>query len=203
MPPKPTCRVVKRAGQTGARIDAKGCTVRTEKSATGKLTTKNKAGGTKIKVKEANNKFMMTIAGSTQQSVPRGWSKRTAANKAAYKNNHKILYDTGAQVTLMSKALLGKIGVNWRRTTNYHMADIQGVTGSENMKVLHDVPFLCAATFQNLPVDTCHRGCVHEGRGHRDFQPDWSGCYPPAQEVEGEVCMSKKENEIQSNQPYF
>ena len=141
MPPKPTCRVVKRAGQTGARIDPKGCTVRTEKSATGKLTTKNKAGETKIKVKEANNKFMMTIAGSTQQSVPRGWSKRTAANKAAYKNNHKILYDTGAQVTLMSKALLGKIGVNWRRTTNYHMADIQGVTGSENMKVLHNVPF--------------------------------------------------------------
>ena len=32
MPPKPTCRVVKRAGQTGARIDPKGCTVRTEKS---------------------------------------------------------------------------------------------------------------------------------------------------------------------------
>ena len=141
MPPKPTCRVVKRAGQTGARIDPKGCTVRTEKSATGKLTTKNKVGETKIKVKEANNRFMLTIAGSTQQSVPNGWSKRSAASKVNYKEDHKILYDMGAQVTLMSKALLDNIGVNWRRNNNYFMANVNGVTGPENLNVLEHVAF--------------------------------------------------------------
>ena len=52
IPPKPTCKVVKRAGQTGARIYPKGGTVRTEKSVTGALTTRNKAGHTKIKRKE-------------------------------------------------------------------------------------------------------------------------------------------------------
>ena len=30
MPQKPTCKVVKRQGQTGARIDPKGCKVRSE-----------------------------------------------------------------------------------------------------------------------------------------------------------------------------
>ena len=106
MPPKPTCRVVKRAGQTGARIDPKGCTVRTEKSITGKLTTKNKAGQTKIKTKQYSNQFTLTICGAGQQSVPNGWLMRTDNSKANYKEDHKILYDTGAQVALMSKALL-------------------------------------------------------------------------------------------------
>ena len=35
MPPKPTCKVVKREGQRGARIDPKGCKVRTTKDAQG------------------------------------------------------------------------------------------------------------------------------------------------------------------------
>ena len=141
MPPKPTCRVVKREGQRGARIDPKGCTVRTEKSAAGTMTTRNKAGETKIKAKEANNRFTLAIAGSTQQGIANGWSNRSAGSKAVYKSTHQILYDTGAQVTLMSKALLTKIGVNWRRNNNTHMAGVSGVGGTENLKVLHDVQF--------------------------------------------------------------
>ena len=35
MPPKPTCKVVKREGQRGARIDPKGCKVRTTKDTQG------------------------------------------------------------------------------------------------------------------------------------------------------------------------
>ena len=35
MPPKPTCKVVKIEGQRGARIDPKGCKVRTTKDAQG------------------------------------------------------------------------------------------------------------------------------------------------------------------------
>ena len=37
MPPKPTCKVVKREGQRGARIDPKGCKVRTTKDAQGNI----------------------------------------------------------------------------------------------------------------------------------------------------------------------
>ena len=105
MPPKPTCKVVKREGQRGARIDPKGCTVRTEKSADGSMTTRNKADETKIKVKTTKNRFTLAIAGSTQQGIANGWSNRSEASKAGYKSTRHILYDTGAQVTLMSKAL--------------------------------------------------------------------------------------------------
>ena len=141
MPPKPTCRVVKREGQRGARIDPKGCTVRTEKSADGSMTTRNKAGETKIKVKTIKDRFTLAIAGPRQQGIANGWSNRSWASKASYKSTHNILYDTGAQVTLMSKALLTSIGVNWKRNSNFHMADVSGVGGQENLKVLHDVSF--------------------------------------------------------------
>ena len=140
MPPKPTCKVVKREGQRGARIDPKGCTVRTEKSADGSMTTRNKAGETKIKVKTIKDRFTLAIAGSTQQGIANGWSNRSEASKAGYKSTRHILYDTGAQVTLMSKALLTNIGVNWKRG-NFHMETISGVGGQENLKVLHDVSF--------------------------------------------------------------
>ena len=42
MPPKPTCKVVKREGQRGARIDPKGCKVRTTKDAQGNKKKQNK-----------------------------------------------------------------------------------------------------------------------------------------------------------------
>ena len=44
MPPKPTCKVVKREGQRGARIDPKGCKVRTTKDAQGNKRQYNKQG---------------------------------------------------------------------------------------------------------------------------------------------------------------
>jgi hypothetical protein len=42
MPPKPTCKVAKREGQRGARIDPKGCKVRTAKDAQGNKKKQNK-----------------------------------------------------------------------------------------------------------------------------------------------------------------
>ena len=42
MPPKPTCKVVKREGQRGARIDPKGCKVRTTKDTQGNKRQYNK-----------------------------------------------------------------------------------------------------------------------------------------------------------------
>ena len=44
MPPKPTCKVVKREGQRGARIDPKGCKVRTTKDAQGNKKKGEQAG---------------------------------------------------------------------------------------------------------------------------------------------------------------
>ena len=49
MPPKPTCKVVKREGQRGARIDPKGCKVRTTKDAQGNKKKETKQGNEKIK----------------------------------------------------------------------------------------------------------------------------------------------------------
>ena len=52
MPPKPTCKVVKREGQRGARIDPKGCKVRTTKDAQGNKRQYNKQGQEKFKIIE-------------------------------------------------------------------------------------------------------------------------------------------------------
>ena len=64
MPPKPTCKVVKRQGQTGARIDPKGCKVRSEKDAAGRVTTTNKQGQQKHKVKETDGDHYLFISGN-------------------------------------------------------------------------------------------------------------------------------------------
>ena len=136
-----TCKVVKRAGQRGARIAPKGCKVRTDISADGTTTRRNKAGETKIKRTVADNAFSMTVAGANQQSVINGWVDRSAASKRTYKATHKMLYDTGAQVTLMSRALCEKLGIKWRRKTNVSSQVIHGVGGSETLKILHDVEF--------------------------------------------------------------
>lgn len=63
MPPKPTCKVVKRQGQTGARIDPKGCKVRSEKDAAGTVKTTNKQGQRLHKVKETNRDHFLFISG--------------------------------------------------------------------------------------------------------------------------------------------
>ena len=138
---KKTCKVVKRAGQRGARIAPKGCKVRTDISADGTTTRRNKAGETKIKRTVGDNAFFMTVAGANQQSVINGWVSRSAASKRTYKATHKMLYDTGAQVTLMSRALCEKLGIKWKRKTNVSSQIIQGVGGSETLKILHDVEF--------------------------------------------------------------
>ena len=67
-----TCKVVKRAGQRGARIAPKGCKVRTDISADGTTTERNKAGETKIRRTVADNAYFMTVAGANQQSIING-----------------------------------------------------------------------------------------------------------------------------------
>ena len=95
MPPKPTCKVVKREGQGGARIHPKGCQVRTDVKADGTKITKNKAGQRKFKKKETGATHFIFAARSP--NTPR-------------RNWVKLVYDTGAQTTLMSGANATKLG---------------------------------------------------------------------------------------------
>ena len=63
MPTQPTCKVVKREGQRGARIDPKGCKVRTTKDAQGNKRQYNKRGEEKITLKT-------TSSNGTNQAKP-------------------------------------------------------------------------------------------------------------------------------------
>ena len=62
MPPKPTCKVVKREGQRGARIDPKGCKVRTTKDAQGNKKKENKQGQQKIKRTTTKTDMRLAVA---------------------------------------------------------------------------------------------------------------------------------------------
>ena len=149
MPPKPTCKVVKREGQRGARIDPKGCKVRTTKDAQGNKRQYNKQGQEKFKITEIRNEHAVTIAGSRQYAtVVRHWKTATGPNamsvaqKGAFKRNHKMIYDTGATMTTMSRSMLRKIGENPNRTNNVRYTTSQGAIGPVvQTKVLNDVVF--------------------------------------------------------------
>ena len=64
MPPKPTCKVVKREGQRGARIDPRGCKVRTTKDAQGNKKKETKQGNEKIKRTTTKREMRLAVAGS-------------------------------------------------------------------------------------------------------------------------------------------
>ena len=88
----PMCKVIKRAGETGARIYPKGCTVRIERDASGTVTKKNKQGKPKIKKKVDDRAFRLAIAGEQKQGIVAGWKDRSAAGKADYEDEHSMLY---------------------------------------------------------------------------------------------------------------
>ena len=67
MPPKPTCKVVKREGQRGARIDPKGCKVRTTKDAQGNKKKETKQGNENIKRTTTKRDMRLAVAGSPQR----------------------------------------------------------------------------------------------------------------------------------------
>ena len=144
MPPKPTCKVVKRQGQTGARIEPNGCKVRSEKDAGGRVKTTNKQGQQKHKVKETNRDHFLFISGNktTHHNKRNNWNNETPAQKAAFGSTHRILYDTGANGTLMTPALLRKLGEDPHRKTNVGHTMMTAAVGLPHKTlVLHDVRF--------------------------------------------------------------
>ena len=98
MPPKPTCKVVKREGQRGARIDPKGCKVRTTKDAQGNKKKENKQGQQKIKRTTTKTDMRLAFAGSPQRHLIANWNDRPQNFRSNYKRNHNMVYDTGANM---------------------------------------------------------------------------------------------------------
>ena len=123
--------------------------VRTTKDAQGNERQYNKQGQEKFKITEIKDEHVMTIAGRRQYAtVVRHWKTATgpnamsAAQKGAFKRNHKMTYDTGASMTTMSKSMLRKIGEDPKRTTNVTYTSTQGAIGpATQTKVLKDVVF--------------------------------------------------------------
>ena len=97
MPPKPTCKVVKRAGQRGARIHPKGCTVRTNVDVgAGTKVRTNKAGEQKRKVVVRGREHEVTLARAPNAN-PNEWVRG-------------VIYDTGATDFGFSQEAATKLG---------------------------------------------------------------------------------------------
>jgi hypothetical protein len=120
MPPKPTCKVVKREGQRGARIDPKGCKVRTTKDAQGNKKKETKQGNEKIKRTTTKRDMRLAVAGSPQRHIMNDWNNKSQPYRSNYKSRHNMIYDTGANITSMTPATLQHIGYNPNRTTNVY-----------------------------------------------------------------------------------
>ena len=100
MPPKPTCKVVKRSNQKGARIHPKGCKVRTDvDAALGTKTRTNKTGERKRKVVEGGREHQVTLARAPNAN-PNEWVTG-------------VIYDTGANSTMRGGVKMGS-GPRWR-----------------------------------------------------------------------------------------
>ena len=82
MPPKPTCKVVKREGQRGARIDPKGCKVRTTKDAQGNKKKQNKQGQEKIKRTTTKKDMRLAVAGLRSTIVAPNWFRDKESDHA-------------------------------------------------------------------------------------------------------------------------
>ena len=142
MPPKPTCKVVKREGQRGARIDPKGCKVRTSVNAQGSKKKENKQGQEKIKRSTRSNEMRLALAGHRQRQFINNWNAKPAAVRRQYKQNHNIIYDTGANMTTMKSSTLRHIGYNPDRQSNVSYTNVSDASGGVNRrKILKNVVF--------------------------------------------------------------
>ena len=137
MPPKPTCKVVKREGQRGARIDPKGCKVRTTKDAQGNKKKETKQGHEKIKRTTTKRDMRLAVAGSPQRHIMNDWNNKSQPYRSNYKSRHNMIYDTGANITSMTPTTLQHIGYNPNRTTNvYHVGSGDASGNVTRRKVL-------------------------------------------------------------------
>ena len=127
----------------------KGCKVRSEKDAAGKVKTTNKQGQQKHKTtQKGRDHYYLLISGKkpAHTAVRSNWHTYTQAQMTDFghenKQGHSILYDTGATGTLMTPTLLRKLGENPNRKNNIGHTTATGATGGPvEMKVLKNVTF--------------------------------------------------------------
>ena len=92
---KPTCKVVTRPGQRGARVHPKGCKVRNRVQGDGTVRKESKLGRLKpekLRVVSSRNYYLQVARG----------------NGRVYT---KMLWDTGATVTVMSYTTAKRLGI--------------------------------------------------------------------------------------------
>ena len=51
----------------------------------------------------------LVVAGARQHSTVRNWGNRTMRQRAEWRDRHKMIYDTGAQVTSMSREMCDRL----------------------------------------------------------------------------------------------
>ena len=118
MPPKPTCKVVKRSNQKGARIHPKGCKVRTDVDAgAGTKTRTNKTGERKRKVVESGREHQVTLARAPNAN-PNEWVTG-------------VIYDTGATDSGFTQEAATKLGYPPARVTREGRSTMILGTGAE------------------------------------------------------------------------
>ena len=119
----PSCKVVLREGQGGARIDPKGCKVRTKKTASGATEKTDKHGKTKRKIKETGSQHWVTVARSGNGMGP----------------HIEMLWDTGAEDSVLSRESFIKIKDRRYRGTPTR-GRIQGVSELTDVVIYENFP---------------------------------------------------------------
>ena len=65
----------------------------------------NKQGERKITLKTRKKAKTLAVAGTRQHSSVTGWRNKTVEQRTDWKQDKNMIYDTGAQVTTMSREL--------------------------------------------------------------------------------------------------
>ena len=140
---KPTCKVVTRPGQRGARVHPKGCKVR-NRVVSGAVRKESKAGRLKPQ------KIRVTSSGNYYFQVSRGNGRIDT----------RMLWDTGATTTVMSYTTAKRIGV---LSKDGHLrpglrwgADTAVITASEQR--------VTVKTIVNVPLKIQRTGEVVSGK---------------------------------------
>ena len=119
----PSCKVVLREGQGGARIHPKRCKVRTKKTASGATEKTDKAGKTKRKIKETDSQHWVTVARSGNGMGP----------------HLQMLWDTGAEDSVLSKESFIKLKDRRFRGTPTPRR-VQGVSKLTDVEIYDNFP---------------------------------------------------------------
>ena len=86
--------------------------------------------------------MQLAVAGNRQRHFINNWNDKPAAVRSQYKQNHHILYDTGANMTTMTPNTLRHIGYNPDRQSNVSSTNVSDASGNVTQrKILNNVVF--------------------------------------------------------------